>query len=141
MCRTNAVRVFHSASTRSAALDLSHRPDDAAEANVAGRGIDRLREAGGWTVAPAVVGRAEMRAPLQNLARNRNLRRVWVVADVGTRAARVHRDAARLWGVSRMSWLIPIAGPLPHVADHVMQSVAVGRIHAHRRRGLVTVLV
>src|SRR5262249_61508192 len=35
--------------------------------------------------------------------------------------------------------LIPVAAPLPDVASHVVQAVAVGRKRLHRRRALVAV--
>src|SRR5215469_15531427 len=45
-------------------------PDDAAETDVAGRGIDGLGVPCRRAVAAAVVGRAQMRAALQYLARD-----------------------------------------------------------------------
>src|SRR6188472_3252309 len=49
---------------------LLHRlPNDAAKADVARRGVDRLALAGGRAIAQAVVRRAQMRAALDHLAR------------------------------------------------------------------------
>ena len=47
--------------------------DDAAEADMAGRGVDRLGVARGRAIAAAIVRRAQMRAALQHLARNADL--------------------------------------------------------------------
>src|SRR5512132_2943978 len=41
------------------------------------------------------------------------------------------------WG--RPVGLVPVGGPLPDVADHVVQAVAVGRVAAHRGRPCVAV--
>jgi hypothetical protein len=46
------------------------RPDDAAKADVGGRGVDGLRLARGGPVAQAVVGRAQVRAALDHAARD-----------------------------------------------------------------------
>ena len=59
-----AERLFHRAR-------LLRRPDDAAEAEMAGRGVDRLRHARRGTIAPAVVRRAEIRSALGHAPRDR----------------------------------------------------------------------
>src|SRR6185436_8749050 len=90
--------------TRSSSINLSAhlwcvwqlRPDDAAEGDVRVRRIDRLREAGGGPVPPAVVRRAQMRPALQDLARNPDIGNARVVAILSLRSERVSRDAAGL---------------------------------------------
>src|SRR4029453_5645454 len=53
-----------------AALRRGCRSHHAAEADMAGRGVDRLGMARRRTIAPAIVGRAEMGAAFQHLARD-----------------------------------------------------------------------
>ena len=113
--------------------------DDAPKSDVAGRRVDRLRMARGRAVAAAVVGRAEMRAALDHLSRNFDLGLGGVIARVLGRAARVLRDAARLRGVGGVSLREPVRRPLPDVADHVVQAVAVGRKRGDRRGALEAV--
>src|SRR6516165_4967213 len=55
-------------------------PDDAAKTDVAGGGVDGLGVARRRTVAAAIVRRAQMRAALQDLARNADVRLTVVVA-------------------------------------------------------------
>ena len=66
-------------SLRAARRSAAH---DAAEPEVAGRGVDRLRKARGRPVAAAVVGRAQVRAALDHLARNADRRLPRIVAVV-----------------------------------------------------------
>src|SRR5690349_21204596 len=63
--------------------------DDAAKSDMAGRRIDRLGMACGGAIAPAVVGRAEVRAALQDLAGNFDRGLAGVVAALHRRAARI----------------------------------------------------
>src|SRR6266851_10226252 len=65
--------------------------DDAAEADMAGRGIDRLGVARCGAIAPAIVGRAKVRAALQHLAWNAHGGLARIVARLDGRAARVLR--------------------------------------------------
>ena len=104
-----------------------------------GRRVDRFREARGRPVAPAVVGRAEMRAALDHLAGNpdRRLARIVAVAFLGP--ARIVRRAAGLHDLVRMLGDVPVGRPLPDVADHVVEPIAVGGKRADRRRALVPV--
>src|SRR5439155_18142564 len=110
-----------------------------AKADMAGRGVDRLGMAGGRPVAPAVIRRTEMRATLQDLARDPDLRLAGVVAHLLTPAARVLRDAAGFRGIGFMSGGPPIGRPLPHIADHVVESVAVWRERIDGRGALVAI--
>src|SRR5262245_17671721 len=97
-------------------------PDDAAEADMAGRRVNRLGEARGRPVAPAVVRRAQMRSAFQHLARNPDRRLAGVVAVLGARAPWIARDAAGLRGIRRMLRLIPVSRPFPDVADRVVEA-------------------
>src|SRR5688500_17104301 len=81
---------------------------DAAEPHVARRRVDRLGEARGGPVAAAVVRRAQVRAALEHLAGDSDLRLAWVVAALLARPARVGRDAARLLTRGGVSGPIPI---------------------------------
>src|SRR5262245_2241393 len=51
---------------------------DAADAEVAGRGVDGLRHARRRAIAPAVVGRAQVRAALHDPARDVHVGRAWI---------------------------------------------------------------
>src|SRR5262252_4406176 len=75
-----------------------------------------------------------MRSALEHFARDSNgaLARIEAVTLVA--AARIHRNATRLLLVFGMLRLVPVARPLPGVADHIVEAVAVGRECAHRRR-------
>src|SRR6266581_5288660 len=114
-----------SANLSSRRRPLSH---DAAEADVRHAGVDHLRLARGGTVAEAVVRGAEVRAALDHLARDAELRLVRVVA-LGLRDdARVDgRAAAGLDDLVGAGGDVPVARPLPDVARHVVEPVAVRR--------------
>src|SRR5215211_6251764 len=99
----------------------SDAPDDAAEADVAGRGVDRLALARGGPEAQAVVRGAQVRSALDDPARD---------ALVGGRPTARRPAVTRREGIAR---------PLPYVAGHVAQAVAVGREGADRRRAGVAV--
>lgn len=71
-------------------------PDNAAEPDMAGRRIDRLRMARGRPVAAAIVRCAEVRAALEHLAGNPDLRLAGIVALVFPAAAGVLRNATGL---------------------------------------------
>src|SRR5690242_17305932 len=106
---------------------------------MARRGVDRLGVPRGRSIAAAIIRRAEMRAALQDLARNLDRRLARIVAGVLAPAARVLRDAAGLFGVGLMPRGVPIGGPLPDIADHVVEPVPVGRKGPDRRGALVAV--
>src|SRR5215510_12231994 len=79
-----------------------------------------------------------MRAALQDLARNCDIGLTRVVAVSFGSTARIFRNAARLWRIGLMFRRVPVAGPFPYVADHVVKAVAVGRKCSHRRRAFMT---
>src|SRR6516225_3124885 len=98
-------------------------PDDAAEADVAGGGVDGLGVARRRTIAATVIRGAQMRAALQYLARNADVRLAVVVAALLRRAAWILRRAAGSGRGDLMTGTVPVGGPLPDVADHVVQPV------------------
>ena len=114
---------------------------DAAEADVAHPGVDHLRPAGGGAVALAVAVGAQVRAALDHLAGDAELRLGRVVAALHRRPRPFGRDAARRLGVLGVSRRPPVRRPLPHVAGHVVQAVAVGGVRADRRGRAVAVVV
>src|SRR4051812_41647810 len=102
-----------------------HRiPHDAAKAQVRSGGIYRLWKAGRRPVAAAVVRGAEMRATLEDLARNPDRRRAKIVAACFI----LPLVPGTAWGCNgRMARAVPVRGPLPHVPDHIVESVAIRR--------------
>ncbi len=102
-----------------------------------GGGVDRLALPGRGTVAQAVAGSAQVRAALDHLARDR---RRQVAARLGDDRVAEDRCAARRYSLTGASARVPrpeeVTGPLPHVASHVEQAVAVGRERAGRRGAL-----
>ena len=80
-----------------------------------------------------------MRAALQDLARNPDVGLTWIVARLLGGVARICRDAAYLPPAGLVFRRIPISGPLPDVADHVMDAEAVRWKRGHRRGTLVPV--
>jgi hypothetical protein len=101
--------------------------------------VNRLRMAGRRAVAAAVACCTEVRAALYDLARNPDSRLAWVIAAGLWPAARIFGDAARLWCVGSVTGRVPIGGPLPHIADHVEEAIAIGRKRPDRRGARVTV--
>src|SRR5262245_45638974 len=88
-----------------------------------GRGINRLGHAGGRAIAPAVIGGAQERSALHHLARNPDLGlpRVETVVAAGTPWI-LQRAAGAL---DPGMLLIPVGGPLPDIAGHVVEAVTV----------------
>src|SRR5262245_58825150 len=104
-----------------------------------GRGVDRFGVARGRAVAAAVVRSAEMRAALEHLAGNADVRLAGIVALLLVSAARILWDAARLRRVRLMLGRVPVAGPFPDVADYIADAMAVRRKGGHRRGAVVAV--
>src|SRR6266568_1718877 len=117
-------RTFHALGPYSSRAPISV---DAPEADMACRGVDRLSMARGRTIAAAIVGCAQMRAAFEHLAWYLDVRLTRVVARGLESAARIFRNAARLRCIRFVLLRIPIARPLPDIADHVVNAVAVGR--------------
>src|SRR3954453_1399762 len=92
-------------------------------------------------VAAAIVRRAQMRAALQHLTRNPDVGLPRVVAIRLGATARVLWYAARLPCIRLVLWRVPVRRPLPDIADHVVDAIAVGRKCRHRRGALVSVVI
>src|SRR5579872_264537 len=81
-----------------------------------------------------------MRAAFDDLAGNFDPRLARVEAAFFAAASRVLWNAARLRRVCFVLLRPPVGGPFPHVADHVVDAVGVGRERHHRRGALEAVL-
>src|SRR5215216_249632 len=114
---------------------------NAAKADMARGRVDRLSMARRRTVATAIVWRTQMRAAFEHLAWNSDVGLARVVARCLGSTAWIFRNAARLRRVSLVLLRIPVGRPFPDVADHVVETVAVGRESHHRRGALVTILI
>src|SRR4029450_13246131 len=118
-------------------LLLGSRSDDAAKADVAGRGVDRLGLARGGAIAQAVVRSAQVRAALDHPPRDVRSGLSLDEALRLRRHPRVRGSAARRPGRLGGAGRVPLARPLPRVAAHVVQAVAVRREASNRGRSLV----
>src|SRR4051812_38961261 len=103
--------------------------------------VDRLRVARSRSVAAAIVRRAEMRAALDHLPGNADVGCPGIVAAVLAPAAWVLGDAASFWRIGFVLPRIPVGGPFPDVADHVVDAITVRRKRRHRRGALEPVVV
>src|SRR5262245_66604593 len=92
----------------------------------------------GGPISPAIAWRAQMRAAFQDFAGNFDVGLTRIVAVGFGSAAGIFRYAARFWRIGLMLRRVPVAGPLPYVADHVVEAVTVRRRCSHRRRPFVT---
>src|SRR5580704_19416298 len=88
----------------------------------------------GRTIAATIVRRAQVRATLDYLARDSDVRLAAVVALILAPAARIFRNAARLRCVGLVFCRPPIRCPFPDVADHVVEAVAIRRERHDGRR-------
>src|SRR5262249_28966232 len=107
---------------------------------MARRGIDRLCVARGRTVAAAVVRGAQVRAALQHPSRHPDVGLTGIVALLFTPTIWVLGNATGFWRVGLVLWRVPVAGPFPDIADHVVQAIAIGRESCHRRGARKTIL-
>src|SRR5262245_37378867 len=112
--------------------------DDASKSDVARRRIDGLRMTRGGAISAAITWRAQMRAAFQHFARNFDVGLTRIVAVGFGSTAGIFRYATRFWRIGLMLRRVPVAGPLPYVADHVVEAVTVRRKCSHRRRPFVT---
>src|SRR4029453_5538832 len=110
----------------------SQPPHHASEADMAHPSIDHLRPAGGWAVAHAIAVGAEVGAALDHLAGYPELRLPAIVAVAYGAASRIAWDAAGLVDLGRMAIGVPVGGPIPHVAGHVVKAVPVRRKRSDR---------
>src|SRR5215470_10864004 len=122
-----------------AASSVTRSPDDAAKADVARGSVDGLGVTCRWPVAAAIIWRAQVRAALQHLAWDADVRLAFIVTALLGRTVRIFRKATGAWRRGLVTRAIPVGGPLPHVSDHVVESIAVGRIRGNRRGACVAV--
>src|SRR6266704_3629016 len=115
--------------------------NDTPKADMAGGCVDRLGVACGGTVTPAVVRCAEMGAALDHLAGNLDVRLAGIVACGLGASAGVFRDTAGFRRIGLMLLGVPVGGPLPDIADHVVNAIAVWRERGDRRCALEAVVV
>src|SRR5262245_29113676 len=80
-----------------------------------------------------------MRPALEDFTWNLYLRLTQIVAFAFFCAARIARNTTGLLLFFRVLRFIPICGPLPDVADHVIDSMAVRRICTNGRCSFVSV--
>src|SRR5215831_7346344 len=104
---------------------ISGCPHDAAKTNVASRSVDRLTLARRRPVAQAVVGRAQVRAAFHHPASGVSAGLARHTAGFSGYFATVLGEATR--------------GPLPHIADHVVEAIAVCGKGIDRRGAFVAV--
>src|SRR5262249_53879908 len=79
-----------------------------------------------------------MRAALNHLARDLALGLARIVAVLRVRAARIDGHAARM--LLLVTRYIKVCGPLPDIADHIVEAIAVRRVCANWRGPLVAIL-
>jgi hypothetical protein len=107
-------------------LVVSYHSKHAAEPDMAGCRVVRLRIASRRTVEPAVVRRAQVRAALNHLARDAWPGLSGIVALHLGGAVRIARCAAWPAEIARVTGGIPVFGPLPDIAGHIEQIITVG---------------
>src|SRR4029453_4837810 len=101
------------------------------------RRLDRLRLARRWPVPQAVARGAEVRAALHDPPRDVLAGPTRLVAPVGGRDAGIRdRSAAGVTGPLVVPGGIEVGRPLPDVAGHVVEAIAVRRERRDRRRPL-----
>src|SRR5260370_634178 len=115
--------------------------DHTPKSDMAGGCVDRLGVACGGTVTPAVIRCAEMGAALDHLAGNFDVGLAGIVACGLSAPARIFRNAAGLRRIGLMLLGVPVGGPFPDVADHVVNAIAVWRERGDRRCALEAVVV
>src|SRR5260370_33413769 len=80
-----------------------------------------------------------MGTALDDLAGYLDIRQAGIVACILSAAPGVFRDATGLWCVGGVFRCIPVGGPFPDVADHVVNVVTVRRERGDGRRALEAV--
>src|SRR5450432_2368895 len=108
---------------------------------MAGGSVDCLGVPRGGTVTPAVIRRAKVRAALDDLAGNLDVRLARIVAPALGATARVFRYAAGFRRVGFVLLGVPVGRPFPGIADHVVNAVSVWRERGDGRCPLKAVVV
>src|SRR5262249_46334018 len=94
---------------------------------MARRAISRLSVARRRAVAAAIIGGTEVRAALDDFPRNFDLGQPEIEAVLKRAAARVIGNAACFLCISSVLGRVPVTGPLPDIANHVVKAIAVRR--------------
>src|SRR3546814_2514947 len=82
-----------------------------------------------------------MRAALDHLAWDFDVRLPGVVTCIGTPAARIFRNAAGAGRIGRVPGRVPVRRPFPDIADHVVNAVIARREGSYGRRPREAVLL
>src|SRR5215471_12630548 len=90
-------------------------------------------------ITAAIIRRAKVRATLEHLAWNPDLRLAGIVACGLGAAAWIFWNATRFRRVGFVAARPPIGCPFPDVPDHVVGAIAVRRKGGHGRRALIAV--
>ena len=94
--------------------------------------VDHLRVARRWAVPPAVGRSTKEGAALHDLPRDADRRSPRLVGAVDGRSTGILWTAAGLVRVGLVAGCVPVASPLPDIAGHVVETVAVRRIGSDR---------
>src|SRR6266571_6920257 len=110
--------------------------DNTPEADMARRRINRLGNTCRRAITQAVIRRAEEGPTFEHLSWDTDLRLCRINTLLFCPPSRIERDAACRGRVCWMMLLVPVRRPFPHIARHVIQTIAIGREGAHGRRPL-----
>src|SRR6266700_4071985 len=113
--------------------------DNTPEANMARRGINCLGNTCRRAITQAVIGRAEEGPPFKHFSWDADLRLCRINTLLHCPPSRIERDAASLGRVCWMTRLIPVRGPFPHIASHVIQTIVIRWEGAHGRRPFIAI--
>src|SRR5262249_41047654 len=91
------------------------------------------------TISAAIIRSAQERATLEHLARYPDLRLAGVIARGLRSSARIFRRATGFERICFVSVRPPIGGPFPDVADHVVDTVTIGRKRRYGRGAFVAI--
>src|SRR5260370_34449 len=115
--------------------------DHAAKPDMAGGCVDRLGVARGRTVTAAGNWGAEMRATPGHPSGDFDIRLAGVITCGLGAAAWIFRDAAGFGRIGVVLLSVPVGGPFPDIADHVVNAVSVRHECGNRGGSFVTVVV
>src|SRR5215831_11070542 len=104
---------------------------------MAGCGINRLRHACCRPVAPAIVRRAQVGTTFHYLARDRDFWITGIEALVALATPGIEAGAACLRQLVML--LIPVRGPFPNIAGHLVKAIAIWWEGSHGRRPFISI--
>src|SRR6266566_8510080 len=113
--------------------------DYTAEADMAGRGINRLGNTCRRAITQAVIRRAEERPAFEHLSWDAELRLRRINTLLSCPPSRIDRDAACPGRVFWMMLLVPVRRPFPYIASHIIQPIAIRWEGAHGRRPFIVI--